>query len=155
DAILPTSTVTASLTSQRLVAIALLAVGLLTGAGAAVYFRHSAGVRAPGITARYTIALEAPDWLGLDRPTFASSPAGSHFVSLERTDAGDRLYVRSVDQAQGRPLVGSDHAATPFFAPDGEWVGFHADGKLKRVSFRGGTPVDIAAVPTPPLGAVW
>ena len=37
--------------------------------------------------------------------------------------------------------------ATPFFSPDGEWVGFFDDGLLKKVSVGGGTPITLAAAP--------
>jgi hypothetical protein len=32
------------------------------------------------------------------------------------------------------PLSGTDGATCPFFSPDGQWIGFFADGKLKKIS---------------------
>jgi len=43
----------------------------------------------------------------------------------------------------------------PLFSPDGEWLAFGGDGKLKRVSKGGGAPVVIAGVPSCWSGATW
>ena len=47
-----------------------------------------------------------------------------------------------------RPLVGTERASSLFWSPDGENVGFIAEGKLKRVAIAGGTPVVLCDVPT-------
>ena len=31
-------------------------------------------------------------------------------------------------------MQGTEGAETPFFSPDGQWIGFFADGMLKKVS---------------------
>ncbi len=41
-------------------------------------------------------------------------------------------------------LPGTDGAANPFFSPDGQWVGFAAGGKLKKINLQGRTVVTIA-----------
>lgn len=41
------------------------------------------------------------------------------------------------------PIRGTEGAGYPFFSPDGEWVGFFADGKLKKVALAGGLPVTL------------
>jgi serine/threonine-protein kinase len=51
-----------------------------------------------------------------------------------------QLYVRQLDTFQSRPVPGAEGAAFPFFSPDGQWVGFFADEKLKKVSISGGAP---------------
>ena len=110
--------------------------------------------------ARFSTAIEAPDWLGLDRPTLAISPDGSRLVYVNRNDAGRddagrRLDVRVIDQFEGRPIQGTEVGSNPFFAPDGTSIGFFAGGKLKTVALDGGTPADIADVEAVPLGATW
>ena len=42
----------------------------------------------------------------------------------------------------------------PFFSPDGQWVGFFADGQLKRIPVAGGTAVALGKA-TNPFGASW
>ena len=43
---------------------------------------------------------------------------------------------------------------SPFFSPDGQWVGFWQDGQLKKVSITGGAPVALCAARNP-WGASW
>ena len=43
---------------------------------------------------------------------------------------------------------------SPFFSPDGEWLGFFADGKLKKAPVGGGTPIAICDAPDG-LGGSW
>ena len=54
-----------------------------------------------------------------------------------------QLYLRSMDRLEATPIPGTEGAVTPFFSPDGEWLGFHANGKLKKVSLQGGQPITI------------
>jgi hypothetical protein len=44
--------------------------------------------------------------------------------------------------------------SAPFFSPDGEWLGFAADGKLKKVAVKGGQPQTLCDVAVMP-GATW
>jgi Tol biopolymer transport system component len=40
-------------------------------------------------------------------------------------------------------LAGTENAADPFFSPDGQWIGFFADQKMKKISVQGGTAVTL------------
>jgi hypothetical protein len=51
-------------------------------------------------------------------------------------------------------LRGTDGAVSPFFSPDGEWVGFFANFKMKKVSVQGGAPVTLCDAPAG-VGASW
>ena len=62
--------------------------------------------------------------------------------------------TRRLDQPSAIPLPGTDGARGPFVSPDGRWVGFWADGKLKKVSVDGGSPV-ILCDASDLLGASW
>jgi serine/threonine-protein kinase len=42
-----------------------------------------------------------------------------------------------------RPVAGTEGGVGPFFSPDGEWLGFFAEGELKKVSLRGGATVTL------------
>jgi len=103
------------------------------------------------------IANCASGWLGLRRQYFllttvlgASailSPDGTRlaFVASDR-EQKRRLYVRRLDELQALLLPGTENALDPFFSPDGEWIGFFADGKLKKISVQGGAPVTLCEV---------
>ena len=42
-------------------------------------------------------------------------------------------------------MKGTDGAGSPFFSPDGGWIGFWADGKIKKVRADGGPILDVCA----------
>jgi Tol biopolymer transport system component len=65
-----------------------------------------------------------------------------------------RLYVRSLDQLQATALSGTENAVDPFFSPDGQWIGFFADGKLKKISVQGGAAVTLCDAPAD-RGGSW
>ena len=56
---------------------------------------------------------------------------------------GWQYYVRPVDQFAAVPLPGTVHAVQPVFSPDGQWLAFAADGKLKKVQIAGGAAVPL------------
>lgn len=64
------------------------------------------------------------------------------------------LVTRSIGNVKSRPLDGTTGAAAPFFSPGGRWIGFFADGKLKKVLVQGGPPIIVADAPHAG-GAVW
>ncbi len=74
-------------------------------------------------------------------PALAISPRGERLVYVARRRSGTQLYVRQLDQLEASPVPGTDGATCPFFSPDGDWVAFFADGKLKKVPLRGGDAI--------------
>jgi len=72
------------------------------------------------------------------------SPDGTHLALIASgPDKKLRIYVRSLDQLQATVLSGTENARDPFFSPDGQWLGFFADGKLKKISVQGGAAVNL------------
>ena len=69
-------------------------------------------------------------------------------------DGKERLVTRLLDQANASSLAGTEDGVDAFFSPDGQWIGFFADGKMKKVSVQGGSPVTICDAPSP-HGASW
>jgi Tol biopolymer transport system component len=65
------------------------------------------------------------------------------FVASKGTGTSQQLYVRRLDQLQATSLAGSDNASNPFFSADGQWIGFFADGKLKKISVNGGGTITL------------
>jgi serine/threonine-protein kinase len=51
-------------------------------------------------------------------------------------------------------LAGTDSGVGPFFSPDGQWIGFFADGKLKKISVLGGAALALCDAPNG-RGASW
>jgi serine/threonine-protein kinase len=67
------------------------------------------------------------------------APDGSRFAFVSR--AG--LMTRSLDQLEPVPLPGGARGDSPFFSPDGQWLGFTDGARLLKVSLTGGDPVVI------------
>jgi serine/threonine-protein kinase len=65
-------------------------------------------------------------------------------------DAGGKtqLMTRLLAQPKAAALPGTEGAINPFFSPDGEWIGFFADSKLKKIAFQGGAAVTLCDAPT-------
>jgi serine/threonine-protein kinase len=79
-------------------------------------------------------------------PAVAVSPDGHVLAWVGATEEGTQLYSRHLDEEAPRVIADTEGAVAPFFSPDGEWLGFFADGKLKKVSIRGGVPQTIVEI---------
>ncbi|MGH9254272.1 MAG: protein kinase domain-containing protein, partial [Vicinamibacterales bacterium] len=84
--------------------------------------------------ARVTIALPAGEELDLAFPAVAVSPAGTHIAYVATSEGRQQLHLRAIGSADSTVLAGTELATNPFFSPDGQWIGFFAQGKLKKVS---------------------
>ncbi len=82
------------------------------------------------------------------------SPDGTQLVYVVQKDKTTQLYLRPIQDFEAHPISGTEGARGPFFSPDGNWVAFHADGKLKKVSLLGGTPQLICDAKSG-LGGTW
>lgn len=72
------------------------------------------------------------------------SPDGTRIVFLTAgADGKQRLSARKLEEDHATELAGTENAHDPFFSPDSASVAFFADGKLKKLSLRGGLPVDV------------
>jgi len=95
---------------------------------------------APRTVARFELPL--PPGVSLSTPRnriVGISRDGKKLVYSSR----DQLYLRTIDQIEATPIRGTEGGRGPFFSPDGDWVGFLAAGKLKKVPIHGGTAVDL------------
>jgi Tol biopolymer transport system component len=74
------------------------------------------------------------------------SPDGRLLAFKARPDTQQpaSLYVRPVGGLASRKLAGTDDAAQPFWSPDSRYIGFEANGKLKKIEAVGGPAQDIA-----------
>jgi serine/threonine protein kinase/Tol biopolymer transport system component len=70
------------------------------------------------------------------------SPDGSMLAFCSRSENGTvQLWVRALDEAEARPLSGTEGAQYPFWSPDSRRLGFFANGKLRAVEAVGGPPL--------------
>ena len=52
---------------------------------------------------------------------------------------GGSLFLLQLSTGEASPVAGAQSALFPFWSPDGKYLGFFADGKLKKVPVAGGT----------------
>jgi serine/threonine protein kinase len=76
-------------------------------------------------------------------PAVIISPDGTRlaYVTREGGSGAGELYLRELDKVAAVPLDGAAGAQAAFFSADSQWIGFFADGKLKKISVRGGAPI--------------
>jgi eukaryotic-like serine/threonine-protein kinase len=133
-----------------------LALALLVVAGALVW--SSLRSREPERTLRSF--LPPPEQMSFD---FTGDFAGPPVMNAQGTAVAfcarnqkerDSVWVQSLDELGARKLEGTEGAAFPFWSADGKWIGFFADGRLKKVQFSGG-PVTVLADTPNPRGGAW
>jgi serine/threonine protein kinase len=85
-------------------------------------------------------AIPLSDDLPLSGEGVALSPDGRTLA----IPAGNRLVLRRLDRDEFTSLPGTEDATTPFFSPDGVWVGFVANNDVRKVRLDGSTPTTVA-----------
>ncbi len=95
--------------------------------------------------------------LDTEHPVLALSPDGTVLVFVGESGGTRRLYQRALRDAESRPIPGTEDAASPFFSPNGDWVGFFVASTIRKVATAGGPPVTVhASTPmTVNRGASW
>ena len=90
----------------------------------------------------------------LSRDYLALSPDG-RLLAFVATGAGghDRLWIRSLDALVARPVAGTEDARNPFWSPDGRYVAFFTQKKLKKIRPTGGSAQEICDAPLGSGGA--
>ena len=86
---------------------------------------------------------------------FAVSPDGRHMAVVGVTgDQQTQLWVRRLDSLEPQVLPGTVDAWLPFWSPDSAYVGFFAEGKLKKIAVAGGPPQTLCDAPDG-RGGTW
>ena len=84
----------------------------------------------------------------------AISPDGSVVVYSAPGPSAGMLYARRTNQLEGHPIPGTEFGAQPIFSPDGEWVGYEANGKFRKVRLDGSAPITVTSAGSA-NGADW
>ena len=118
------------------VAAALAVIGL---AGWAAWWRATRPVDRPLM--RLSVDL-GPDAIAGQFTTVVISPDGTRLVfPVKSPDGKQILATRLLGETMTAALSGTENGRDPFFSPDGKWIGFFADGKMKKIAVQGGAPV--------------
>ncbi len=129
---------------------------LLVAVALAVWNRKSFSRMNSGPVSRVAITLPPEQPLaGLEiGSALALSPDGTQLVYAARQGGVQQLYLRPLAALEAKPVPGTEGAVQPFFSPDGQWLGFFADGKLKKISVSGGEAASLSDGGDP-RGASW
>jgi DNA-binding winged helix-turn-helix (wHTH) protein/Tol biopolymer transport system component len=132
--------------------IAIFATAL---AGSAIWNGVRKNAIEPAPITRFDVRPSAGSWFDRRAPAFAASRDGRAiaWAACEGVSGTCGLFVRPVDRLDPVRLAGTDGAEAPFFSPDGRWLAFFADGKLKKVAVSGGSPLVLADAPAPGGGS--
>ncbi|MGQ0737113.1 MAG: protein kinase domain-containing protein, partial [Acidobacteriota bacterium] len=123
-------------TDRRLSWVTLAAAVLLGAAAGGALARF--GLPRPAATpsnppARFVVPLGFGARLSqTDFPALAMSADGAVMAYAARRGDRSQLFVRRLDAPEPVAVAGSTDAVSPFFSPDGQWIAFFADGKLKK-----------------------
>jgi serine/threonine-protein kinase len=95
--------------------------------------------------------------VGVGQPgTFLTiSPDGTR-LALQAFDLTDRkilLASRRLDENRFTPIPGTESPASAFFSPDGKWLAFFGNGRLRKIPIQGGAPVVLCSAENFPSGS--
>jgi serine/threonine-protein kinase len=95
--------------------------------------RHTTTIQTDGALDGLAFAVDA-----------ALAPDGSALVFRRPLAGPGQLFMKRRDEVAARPLAGTEGASGPFFSPDGAFIGFVANGQLRRIPSGGGTSLMLA-----------
>lgn len=127
---------------------------VLSGIAVTEYFKPSyvSKTQRPLLTVS---AWLSPDPNSVVSGSLAIGPNGKRLaVIVEGRDGTNHLAVRSLIGFSTVELPHTEGAQYPFWSPDGNQIGFFADGRLKKISVDGGNATTIADAPDG-RGGTW
>jgi hypothetical protein len=87
-----------------------------------------------------------PTVINVDAPKI--SPDGKLLASTRPIATAGRRSGRPLNAIAAQPLPGTEGTRRPFWSPDSRYLGFMAEGKLKKIDVTGGPPTKICDAPT-------
>ena len=102
----------------------------------------STGVTHVGIGLPEGVELGSTNLLPL-----ALSRDGARVAFVGLRDGKTQIYVRALSEPEPRALDGTEGGDGPFFSPDGQWIGFFAGSKLKKIAAGGAALQTLADAP--------
>jgi serine/threonine protein kinase len=139
---------------RMLAAIALmgwLVAGLLAWGWSS---RNSSGI-APSLLRADLVPPKGVDISSVSSGPVALSPDGSRLAFIgSREGSPSRMFIRDLVTGEYRPVDGTQGATFPFWSPDGRWIGFFSEEKLRKIPSRGG-PVQILCDAHEGRGGSW
>jgi len=99
---------------------------------------------------RSSIALPSPATVS----DLSLSPDGRYLAISAVVGGKGALWIRPLDGSEARPLSGTEDGRFPFWSPDSRFIGFFAQGKLKKIALAGGPAQTLCDAPSG-RGGTW
>ncbi len=120
---------------------------------AILYFRPTPADRD---SIRFAVSLPGT-WITTEMSNhhLAVSPDGQRLAFVVESEGRRMLWVRPRDSVLAKALAGTEGAVSPFWSSDSRWIGFFAEGKLKKIEASGGPPQILCDVPIGDGTGTW
>src|SRR4030095_3450377 len=86
---------------------------------------------------------------------FAISPDGRYIAIAAGSPDSRQLWLRPLDALAANRMPTTEGASYPFWSPDGQYIGFFAQGKLRKIPVHGGVAQSICDAATDGRGGTW
>src|SRR5437773_4164431 len=135
------------------IAAAVFLIALLAVLPFAIAYFRSAPTSRPNVVRAMIPPPENAHLLYFNQ--MAVSPDGLRlaFVAIGANGATS-LWLRPLAALSAQPLAGTEGASLPFWSPDSRFIGFFANGKLKKIDTAGGPPQTLCNAPNG-RGGTW
>jgi len=114
---------------------------------------------------RMHFQVPVPDEYPLAKPTdmpfgvpmnlLSISPSGDKLVYVCMFESSRYLCLRNLDEQKVQLLKGTKDAIMPFFRPDGKWIGFFTEKKLKTIELESGLVKELCDAKNAYYGGCW
>jgi Tol biopolymer transport system component len=129
--------------AHRWVWPAIATVAVLALAAVAVWKPWHGGTSASGPAGIFHLSMTIEPLAVTEHapaPAVALSPDGTRLAYVAGEGGMGQIYLRRLDgPGEAIPVPGATSAQVPFFSPDGKWLGFVSEGRLRKVSLVDGT----------------
>ncbi|MCH7871222.1 MAG: PD40 domain-containing protein [Planctomycetes bacterium] len=103
-----------------------------------VWFAKPQGQDSSQVVRLSAVIPEEQEFASSRFPIAAISPDGALLVYVATTETERQLYLRYMHQRDAVAMANTSGARSPSFSPDGRWIAFAQQGKLKKISVLGG-----------------
>jgi len=143
--------------SRQKIVVAAMVLGWLVAVAAVLW---AAAYAKRLISAQQLVRAEIAQPAGFDFSEVifgapALSPDGQQIAFVASKDGKDVIFVQQLSTGKAEPLAGTDSSPLfPFWSPDGKYLGFFSNGKLRKIEAAGG-PVQALCDAPDGRGGTW
>src|SRR4030095_9618753 len=117
---------------------------------AALFLLRPAAPKPAPTVVRAVLPISPAAGFALYRPAVSMWPDGDTVVFTGIHQRAPALFRRPLGGRSAELIRGTERGNSPFFSPDGQWIGFFTRAELKKVPLSGGTAVSLSNVPPIP-----